>query len=384
MTRICQKELARTLGVSQAAVSGVINGTPSIRVGKETRQKILNAIKEANYQPNRLANAFRGRDTKTIGVIYQGGFVPLGMRKLSAVVRSICRHGYMPLVYDLLLDLKGEEQCRLLCDLQVNGVILINASEPFMYDVYPEHLKGKMNVASIDSPWDPSVRQFYADRYQGFRILTEHLIAKGHRKIATLSIRAQPQTVDSPYTHSYGHLRGVGDALKKAKLKPVASVVYNSDSKKNSSVDAWEDTFLPGKILMAQLLDKGCRPDAVICSSDSWAIGAIKECLERGIRVPEEIAIVGFNDDTQAKYATCSLTTVLPPTEELVEAAVRHLIETPRDAKHFAKDYAPVILPCELVVRDSCGANIASPCGVNASDSQNPLIPPALPPPPIP
>ncbi|HWL52913.1 MAG TPA: LacI family DNA-binding transcriptional regulator [Chthoniobacteraceae bacterium] len=354
MSRISQKELARRLGVSQATVSGVLNNHPSIRVAEKTRERILAAIRETDYQPNRIANAVFNRTSRTVGVIYQGGFVQLGVKKLAAVVKELVASEYLPLVYELLPYMEGSSQCQLLCDMKVQGVIVINASYPFMYDTYPRFLKGKVNVVAVDSPWEPHLHQVHSDRLQGFGILTEHLIAKGHRKIAVLASRVPSQGGDSPYTQSFGILHGVRKALGEAGLSPEGVEIFDSTGK---GAPNWGDPYLPGMITMGRLLDKGCRPDAVIASSDSWAIGAMRECARRGLRVPEDLAIVGFNDDVQAEYAASPLTTVAPPVEEMARIAVAKVSE-PFSEKEEGSHVT--LLPCRLVVRESCGRPNAS------------------------
>lgn len=347
MKRICQKELARKLGVSQAAVSGVLNGNPAARIGEKTRNRILEALKEANYQPNRLANALFGRETKTVGVIYQGGYVQLGVRKLSAIVKSLTERGFLPLIYDLMLDVKGDEQCQLLCDLNVRGTILINVTEGFISKIYPKYLQGKMNVAAIDCPPREGLYQLYSDRIQGFRLLTEHLLERGYRKIALLVSQPPRKTSASSLHGSERALRGVTEALGKAGLKPEGIEYYNA--KENLSPYP-ADPYWAGMLGLRSLLDKGCRPDAVICSSDAWAIGALHECARRGIDVPGEIAIAGFNDDVQSQYTSVPLTTIAPPVDALADLAVRHIVETtPEDISN------PVLLPCDLVLRASTG-----------------------------
>ncbi len=354
--RINQKELARSLGVSQSAISGVLNDNPAIRVCPETRERILNAIEKANYRPNLLANALLDRQTRTVGVIYQGGYIQLGLEKLFAVVDELVKRGYFPLVYDLLFGEKGEEQCQLLCDLNVKGAILINASYPFIYETYPRFLKGKINVASIDSPREPAIRQIFCDHVQGFRLLTEHLLEKGYRKMALLANYVDPLGVDSPYTHSYGLIHGVTEVLSRVGLRPDAIEIH--DARTNPPATA-KDPYWGGATAMKRLLDKGCRPEVVICSNDAWAIGAMSECLRRGLRIPDDLAVVGFNDDIQARYAASPLTTVAPAVADLAQAAVRHIIESPYDPQ--AEEHEATLFPCELVVRQSCGTGILQP-----------------------
>lgn len=371
MKRIGQKELARQLGVSQAAISGVLNNNPSIRVGKETRQRILDAIKDTSYQPNLLANAVFDRPTKTMGIIYQGGYFQLGKRKLAAVIQKIVSRGYLPLVYHLMDKMEGKEQCQLLRDIKVAGVVIINGSYPFMYEVLPTYLKGKVPVVAIDSPEEPEISQIFTDRRQGFRILTNHLVGKGYTKIAILANRVPRVAEDSPYTQAYGVLHGVQDSLSQAGLE-LAGVEYDGDT---DSSGIAHDPYQSGAVALAKLLDKGCRPEAVICSSDAWAIGAIHECHQRGIRVPEDLAIVGFNNEIQGKYACSPLTTVNPPVDEMAEKAVETLIGPPgtKDVAKKRKKEAspepelikidndapkclpPQVLPCHLVIRKSCG-----------------------------
>jgi len=347
MKRISQKELARQLNVSQAVISAVLNGSSTIRAGEDTRKKILEAVKESSYQPNRLANALLHRKTQTIGIIYQGGYSQLGVRKLAATVDRIRAREYLPLIYDLVLDVKGDEPCRLLADLNVNGIILINAGYPFMEETYPKFLKNKIKVISIDSPQEPSMPQIFSDRAQGFYTLTKHLLSRGCRDIA-LILNSPAGHEEEEYTSSQGLRKGATLALKEVGLRPVA--IENYDSIADPAKDP-RNPYHGGVVTVRRLLDRGCRPDAIICSNDAWAIGAMSECTRRGIRVPADMAVVGYNDDLQARYATSPLTTLAPAVDDMAEEAVRYATaEEPASRKK----HRTILFPCTLVVRESC------------------------------
>lgn len=349
MKRVAQKELARRLGVSQTTVSAVLRNDTSINISEETRQRVLDVAEKAGYWPNRMANVLLSRKSRIIGVAHSGAYHQVIIRKLKAVVTAVNKSGYMQIVQDLLYDHEGVNACQFFRDLNVDGMILINVHPAFMANGFARYLKGIVPTVAIDIEENPHVAQFKSDRHQGFRLMTEHLISLGYKKIATLS--PPEATGPNAYTlHFEGMRGGVAEALSNAGLEG-PRVIYEKDA---------PDLYSGGKRAMARLLDSGELPDAVICSNDSWAIGALSEAEARGIRVPQELAVVGFQNEMQSLYSSPPLTTIEPPVERLAERALECLIRQMQGEIDLSEPFSSERLPLELVVRQSCGASIRS------------------------
>jgi len=345
MSRLAQKDLASMLGISQTTVSAVLNNNPAIKVSETTRQRILETAAKANYWPNRLANSLRARKTKMIAVVHRPGVLQVGIRKYLTLSEQIEKAGYSPLLTALPPDDQGEEACRLLRDLHVDGVVLVGMNGTFLKQAFEPYLHGQVPVVAMDSEEDPRLVHFRSDRRQGFALLVEHLLSLGYHSFGVL---AKEYSSDTPsYAHARSAIEGTSEAFAKARIRP--SILRYRARMKSDRFDPYHG----GRAGMEQLLQRKRRPRAVICSDDSWAIGALEACWNYGVRVPEEIAIVGFQNEVQGKYSYPALTSVDPPIEALAARAVEHLIaviegEPFTPATHY--------LPCQLVVRASCGA----------------------------
>lgn len=352
MARTTQRDLANRLGFSQATVSAVLNNSTSIKISDKTREKILKEAEKGSYWPNRLANALLERKTKTIGVAYSSGYSQVMMRKLYAVVSAIEEAGYFPIVHDLVSDISGERTCQFFRDVNVDGVVLLNVMRfDFLERSYPKYLEGVIPAISIDTPRKVALAQFNSDRRQGFRLVAEHLVSLGYRKFAVLGTPLPPVTGGLSFYHAYGLVHGVGDALEAAGLEP-ATIEYHHPSAANL-----HNPHLGGEMAMEKLLSAGHRPEVVVCSNDSWAIGAMAVCAKWGLRIPEDIAVTGFQNEIQSQYTLPPLTTINAPAEELSSRAVEYLVSHLEDPDHYPPPARRIILPCQLVVRQSCGAH---------------------------
>lgn len=344
MSRLAQKDLASMLGISQTTVSAVLNNNPAIKVSEATRQRILETAAKANYWPNRLANSLRARKTKMIAVIHRPGVLQVGVRKYLSLAEQIEKAGYTPLLTAIPSDQEGEEACRLLRDLHVDGVVLVGMNDSFLKQAFEPYLHGQLPVVAMDSDEDPRLVHFRSDRRQGFGLLVEHLLSLGHRSFGVLT---KEYSSDAPF---FGHARslveGTAEAFARAGIRP--SVVRYRATMKDDRFDPYRG----GRVSMEKLLRRRRPPRAVIASDDSWAIGAMEACWHHGVRVPDEIALTGFQNEVQGQYSHPALTTVDPPIETLARQTVEHLIaviegEPLTPTTHY--------LPCQLVIRASCG-----------------------------
>lgn len=346
MSRVGQKELAKRLGLSQATISSVLNGNRSIKIRESTRKRVFDEAKRLNYWPNRAARALLSRKTKTIGVIHVGSYLQTHMQKLALASAAIEGAGYTPIVQELVHGVKDDYICQYLRDANVDGLVIVFATGTFMLEGFPKYLQGHIPVVALDQPDHPFLPRFNSNRRQGFRMIGEHLVGRGYREIAVLcSVR--PEGTDDALMHSYGVEHGSLDALNAAGIEPVAIMRYQL-----SMADRL-DPYRGGRVLMRELLDSGKRPQAVICSNDAWAIGAMTECLHRGMRLPDDMAFTGFHDEIQAQYAPSPLTSARTPLKALVQGAVKRLTEW-LDADGGAEiPPSLTLLDCELVVRES-------------------------------
>lgn len=329
------EEIARLAGVSRSTVSRVINHHPSVR--PEVRERVWQIIREVGYQPHAAARNLATRRSQIVGVVipetlpkvFSDPYFPAVLRGISD---ALTEHGY-----HLMLSLLSPQQeedfyQRALRGRVVDGIIVLSAqvTDPLIRRAYQEGLP----VVSIGRyPQEPGVTYVDVDNVGGGRMATEHLLRLGRRRVATI---AGPQTM----APGIDRLEGYCAALQAWGLSPLPEWIAEGDF-----------TEAGGYMAMHRLLP--ARPDAVFVASDLMAVGALKALREAGLRVPDDIAIVGYDDVELARFTDPPLTTVRQPIYELGRVAVHLLL---RQLEEGTREPQRVILPVELVIRSSCGA----------------------------
>lgn len=333
------EDVARLAGVSRTTVSLVLNGTPGARISATTRARVLAAAAQLNYRPHAGARCLvRGRSDvialvlrQTPDQVFADAFLPKVLRGLSQVLRE---EGLHLLVFPLAPDHPPEAAQILLQERRVDGLIL---SGPRFEDrpwldrwaqeapvVLLGHLAGS-DLPSVD-----------VDNVEAAAEATRHLLALGHRRIGLIT------NAQLSYTASYERWQGYRQALEEA------SVPYDE---RRVAFGAF--TPASGAAAMERLLALPDPPTAVFVASDVVAFGALQALRRRGLRVPEDVALVGFDDVPLAAYTDPPLTTVHLPAEALGQEAGRLLLQWMREGR---PPMAQIRLATGLVIRQSCGA----------------------------
>ncbi len=330
------EDIARLSGVSRSTVSRVINNSPNVR--EETRQRVLNIIREHNYTPNIAARSLVTQRTQVIGM-----YVPY-------FVSDLFSDPYFPMLlqavttyaneqdYDVMLWLRGQNASptslhqRVIDNRMTDGLIL--ASTPRSDTLVDELLERGRTFIFNGRPWRHADAINYVDsaNYQGAQQAVEHLVRLGRTRIATITGRLD-------ISSGYDRLEGYCDTLQRMDLSREDELVFTGDFTENS-----------GYIGMRKLL--AAKPDAVFVASDRMALGALRALREAGVRVPDDIAIVGFDDMPFATMAEPQLTTVRQSVQRLGYLAAEGLIGLIE--KTLTPPYQ-VSLPTQLVIRESCG-----------------------------
>lgn len=329
------EEIARLAGVSRSTVSRVINQHPNVR--PEVREQVWRVIREVGYYPHAAARNLVTRRSQIIGVVipetvpkvFSDPYFPV---VLHAISNALAERGY-----HLMLSLLTPQQeeafyQRALRGRVVDGIIVVSAqiTDPLIARAYQDGLA----VVSIGRyPQEPNVSYVDADNVEGARVATEHLLRLGRRRVATI---AGPQTM----APGMDRLEGYRRALHAWGISPSPEWIAEGDF-----------TEAGGYMAMRRLL--AVRPDAVFVASDLMAVGALKAIREAGLRVPDDIALVGYDDVELARYTDPPLTTIRQPIAELGRVAVQLLL---RQIEKGVREPQRVILPTELVIRSSCGA----------------------------
>ncbi len=289
-TPVRLKDIARDLNVSVMTVSKVVRGCAD--VGAETRGRVLARIKELNYQPNWVARSLAARRTFMIGLI-----VPDLMHSFFAEIAKGVAVAIRPLGYDVVIcnseengELESSEVDRLL-GRQVDGLLLASAQPPSSLAVFERIEARGVPYVLIDRRFaDVHAPYVGADDEAIGRMATQHLIARGCRRIAHIAGPA--------LTTGLGRRKGYQETLAAAGLTmPEGYVVEATD----------DDT---GYQATRRLLKLNPRPDGIFGYNDPTAAGAVKACLEAGIRIPEEIKVIGVGNVHYSDLLRVPLSTI--------------------------------------------------------------------------
>ena len=296
-------DVAKRAGVSPATVSRVLNGT--VNVSEPTRRKVLKAVRELGYQPNRLASALVTKKTRALGLLLPDVSNPFFAEVVRAVEREAARRGYSVFVCNT--DDRPEAEARYLSDLRQRGVDGIVAA-PSLIDASPMEraVADRYPVCFIarDVP-TLAVTCVKVDDFQGGYLAARHLIELGHRRIAMVS---EPHSVPS----APDRIEGFRKALAECGL--AARVVSTGATSIQAGVEIAEELLGPE------------RPTGIFCGNDMLAIGVLHRLRREGIDAPRDVSIVGFDGTVLASVVDPPLTTVVQPIGQMARAAVEAVV----------------------------------------------------------
>ena len=323
------KDVAERAGVSPATVSRVLNGSSSVR--PEYRDRVMTAIEKVGYRPNRLASNLRRQKAEMIGVVVSDIENPHFTQMVRAVEDAAYRGGYRVLLCNTDEDAeKQSSYLRMLAAERVLGV-LISPSDPAGEEI-PELLDLGIPVVAFDrTVEDPRADAVVVDNRAGARLATEHLLGLGHERVGFV---AGPPNVET----SVERRAGYEGAMREAGLEPRTS----------AGGFGMED----GRRATQELLTTGDHT-ALIIGNNLMTIGALEALKSRGVRVPDEVALVAVDDQPWADLVEPPLTTLAQPVRRMAGRAVEILLGDIGGERDRAER---AVFDFELKVRGSCGA----------------------------
>lgn len=331
------KDIARVAGVAPSTVSKALNG--SAEVSEATRANVAAIAARLGYRPNSIARSLKVRRTHTLGVITndrEGAFTTAMVHGVADIASG---HNFGVFLCNSYGGVAKERQhIELLLDRQVDGIIMTGFKvEERGAPATPTGNVPLVYLYSYTSATDsPCV---LPDDEGGARLAAEHLIGLGRRRIAF---------INGPPNYEATHLRlaGYRRSLAEHGFAPDGSLVETSGDWNQDS----------GFRLAQRLMAQTDQPDAILCANDDLAAGAILGLSELGLKVPDDVAIVGFDDRPFAAHLPIPLTTVALPLSEMGQEAARKLFDA-LAGEPAANEQIRV--PCRLIVRASCGARTA-------------------------
>ena len=325
------KELSEHLGLSAAAVSRVLNGTQAARsIPKGTQERIFAAAKELNYRPNPFARSLRNRRSQTIGVLVPEMSEGYATLVLSGVEDRLMEAGYF---YFLVSHRHHPEMIaraqRLLLERAVEGMIAIDTL------LGSESPVPTVAVSGHHEPM--GVTQISLNHERAAELAMGHLVALGHRRIAF--IKGQSFSSDT-------ETRWEGIRLVAARMG------LTIDPQLTAVLEGEDPTHQTGYEATQRLLSAGKRFTALFAFNDVSAIGAVRGLREAGLRVPEDVSVVGFDDVQSAAFQNPALTTVRQPLRQMGVLAAETVLGQIAEEAGMTAPRTMVVDP-ELVVRGS-------------------------------
>ena len=326
------KDIAEYTGVSATTVSNVIHGRKN-RVSVETVERIQKAIDELGYVPNLFARSLVSSSSNVIALI---SYVPtqadsffadesFRMRFLSRIENVLKQNGY----YLMFRRVESADELKyFLRNWKMDGLFITGAADAETI----EALHGITTpMVVIDSYASDQICDVGHDDYSGGRMATEHLLEKGHKSIAF----ASSSVMDGRYMER--RYRGYLDAFEAAGIQPDPGLVYESGLDMDSC-----------RVVAEKIKDRG-DVTAVVATTDLMAAGLMAAFIDMGLRIPDDISIVGYDDTPLGRMITPRLTTIRQDMDLKADTAAQKMIEILKGGHARGR----TVLPVELVVRDS-------------------------------
>lgn len=333
------KSIAQKLGVSVTTVSRVLNGKSShYRISADTEKIILKAARELSYSPNQLARGLRLKRTNTIGYIIPDISNPFFSSIAKSVEKSARKYGYSIIMCDSEENTDIEkESLQLMINRKVDGLIISPVGLEVSHLIF---LKQKnIPIVLLDRYFPDLELPFVtSDNYQGAFEAVNLLIQSGHQKIACI----QGLRNTSP---NNDRVRGYKDAHLKNGI-PVDESMIVGDS-------FGEDN---GYIETKLLLKKQNIPTAIFSISNLISLGAIRAIAEEGLKIPDDISMISFDDQPYSRFLSTPMTTVAQQSTQIGQIATKLLLDQIESKRN--SDPQGIFLPTKLIVRDSIKRNV--------------------------
>lgn len=326
------REIAREAGVSTATVSRVVHRPEKVRA--ETLERIRKIMERHYYVSDGTAVALASRRSQLLGLIIPTITNSIYASSTQALKRVAQDAGYSVLLGISEYSVKQEELLiHQLIERRVEGLVLTGAArKPEVYR------KIRHNNIPFIITWqlvpEPSTPCVSFDNYKAACTAVEHLVTLGHRRIGLICGRSDVND------RARERRRGYESVLRKYDIPTDSRLIFERDFE-----------FIEGRAAMNRLLRTAPRPTAVFCANDIQAIGALYECRESGISIPEEMSIIGFDDLPIAQYTWPQLTTIRVPADEMGRRTAESLLSAIRT-------HEPPLsleLPTDLIIRGSTG-----------------------------
>lgn len=303
------KDVAKHAGVSTTTVSHVINKTRF--VAEPTAERVWQTINQLNYSPSAVARSLKVKQTHTLGLLSTSVEAPYWAEIIEAIEKKCYQHGYTLILANVHNDIeKQRAYLSMLAQKRVDGLLVMCAEYP---NALLKMLEGYRTIPMVVLDWAKSQGDFtdtiLDNAFQGGYLAGNYLVKRGHRDIGCIPGQIARNT-------GGGRLEGFKQALRDAKIAVNTQWFVQGDFESESGYQA-----------MKTILAQPTLPTAVFCGGDAMAMGAMCAIDEHGLKVPDNISIIGYDNLRNARYFTPALTTVHQPKTELGERALEMLLD---------------------------------------------------------
>ncbi|MBS1799179.1 MAG: LacI family DNA-binding transcriptional regulator [Acidobacteria bacterium] len=335
-----QKELAKLAGVSSGTVSNVISG--STKVSERSRQKVLEAIKALNYQPNLIARSLRTNRTRTLGIVVPDITIPFFPKIIRGAECAARERGYFLIV----LDSEGSpdresDMIALLRAQRVEGMLLVTASGEELTPERWEMFTSSFPAVCLDRlPADLNVDSVCVDDSGAAEMAISHLISMGHTQIAV---------VTGPLTlrNEQERLRGYRQALQKASIPAQKSLIWSGSFEQDEVA----------RLCQNGMLRAANMPSALFATNGVTGLAALRSLYSVGLSTPKDFSFTTFDEITAEDFFRPGITSVVQPTFDMGYRAVEVLLDRIENGELYPRQ--KVRLPATVTVRESSSTPIA-------------------------
>ncbi|WP_017348585.1 LacI family DNA-binding transcriptional regulator [Pantoea sp. A4] len=328
--RVTRSDVARVAGTSVAVVSYVINNGPR-PVAEATRERVLAAIKQTGYRPNGVARALASGSTKTYGLVVPNISNPFVASMAHRLLHESMRHGHVMLLGDAGDDRKREQEViQGLLSRQVDGLFYTSVDRQPWIEMITASGTPLVMLDRVEV--QPGVSILRVDeRYAAFQA-THHLLSHGYPTIAMI---AGPLAMQN----AQDRIQGWRDALQGYGMEPRPELIFSTSYTRQGGYDATQ-----------RILALPQMPRALFTSNEAQAMGCLRALQERGLRVPDDVALVSFNGTDQSGFHVPAITTMRQPVDELARRAIAMLKSWDGEAR--VEEF-----PHYLEIGESCGCS---------------------------
>lgn len=330
------------LDLSPATISLVLNASPAAEaIPRETQERVLAAARELGYRPNYIARSLRSRRSHSIGVLVPEISDPYAAEIVSGIESLLLDAGYHYLVTSHRRSSPKllEQDLELFAHRAIDGMILVATELQQLPQVPSVVISGHRRLKGLSN--------VVIDHDRAAHLALAHLQSLGHRRIAVF--KGQPASSDTE-----DRSRAIVQAAAALGLEIPRELTLQLSGDESGESFEPDDAFEEGYAFAKKLLDRRAPFTALFAFDDASAIGAIRAFLDAGIRVPDDISVVGFDDIQGAAFHNPRLTTVRQPLREMGRTAARVLLDRLAEAAPLEDEF--VVLEPQLIVRDSTAA----------------------------